>query len=674
MGTTRMTAVLIAAMGCVALRSLAADAPVAAAVAAAADGLRQPAALDTTYTRVQSGVAPELAYVGTIIPKNVHEMSTSRWSLGCECLDRQLADWEGYREYLPWLGIKRIRLQGGWFRSEREEGVYDFGWLDRIVDDAQAMGLEVCMETSYLNPIYGRPAGTGPGGSLPKSDAMLAGWKRWVDAMARHYSAKGVREWMMFNEPNLRSGGNSWDEIVENNILTAEIIRAVNPEARIGAFVLAGVNRVNIMRMLEQIKAQGKERLFDWAVYHGYSGNPDRINGEVQQLVEQLREVAPHIRAWQGESGCASEAVQYALSGMDWTEYSQAKWNARRMISDIGCDSDSLVFTISDLSYNKNFISRYGLLKTRPDNSLIKVKMAFYTVQHVVSIFNDDLELAAGRMVSFTTPHERQQVTSFVFKDRRSGQDVVAFWDGSEVPDDRIALDEVVLTLPGGQISKPVWVDIVTGHVYAIDASQIRHEGEALIISGLPMYDAPGVVIDEGLLRVEVPPKVKLGGNRRSQRGRVPYMSYLEPYMLPGTQQPAPALILAGVSGITNVSPMIDVLQQHGVHVFLLRFTQQTDAASMGKDIRAVVEHLRANAAKWQIVPDAIGLLAAANCPAPMALLAEQGNAALGINFVVIQGERTALPETRAVEHQIPMQNWQDALREALEGYKKDVF
>jgi hypothetical protein len=77
--------------------------------------------------------------------------------------------------------------------------------------------------------------------------------------------------------------------------------------------------------MLEMIKAQGKLDLFHWAISHGYSGNPDRLNEEMAKFTAMLAEVAPHIQPWQGEADCASEEVQYALSGIDWTEYSHAK-------------------------------------------------------------------------------------------------------------------------------------------------------------------------------------------------------------------------------------------------------------------------------------------------------------------------------------------------------------
>ena len=66
--------------------------------------------LDQTATRVQSALKPDLRKLGTLIPKSVPALDTPMWSLGCETLDRDLANWDAYRGYLVPLGIRRIRL------------------------------------------------------------------------------------------------------------------------------------------------------------------------------------------------------------------------------------------------------------------------------------------------------------------------------------------------------------------------------------------------------------------------------------------------------------------------------------------------------------------------------------------------------------------------------------
>ena len=48
-----------------------------------------------------------------------------------------------------------------------------------------------------------RRGAPGRADSLPEGEETLAAWDRWVEAMVRRYAPKGVKEWMMYNEPNL---------------------------------------------------------------------------------------------------------------------------------------------------------------------------------------------------------------------------------------------------------------------------------------------------------------------------------------------------------------------------------------------------------------------------------------------------------------------------------------
>ena len=87
--------------------------------------------IDTSETRVQTTLDPGLQRIGTIKPRSVGEIAGQNWSLGCETLDRGFANYDSYKDYLVPLGIKQIRLQGGWATTEREPGKYDWRWLDR---------------------------------------------------------------------------------------------------------------------------------------------------------------------------------------------------------------------------------------------------------------------------------------------------------------------------------------------------------------------------------------------------------------------------------------------------------------------------------------------------------------------------------------------------------------
>ncbi|MCU0605524.1 MAG: hypothetical protein MUC33_23025, partial [Desulfobacterales bacterium] len=70
--------------------------------------------IDPSPDRAKTPINPGLKRVGTLKPRSADQISGSNWTLGCETLDRDFADYEEYKEYLVPLGIKTIRLQGGW--------------------------------------------------------------------------------------------------------------------------------------------------------------------------------------------------------------------------------------------------------------------------------------------------------------------------------------------------------------------------------------------------------------------------------------------------------------------------------------------------------------------------------------------------------------------------------
>lgn len=611
------------------------------------------ALLDQTPTRVQSALKPELKRLGTLIPKSVKAIETPMWSLGCETLDRDLANWDAYKAYLEPLGIRRIRLQGGWGRTEKVKGVYDFGWLDHIVDDAHERGFTVCLETSYGNKLYEKNAAGGPGGLLPEGEETLAAWDKWVEAMVRHYAPKGVKEWMMYNEPNLRKE-NTVEKTAAFNIRTAEVIRRADPQAKVAAFVLSGLNLNMIEGLLTQVNAQGKAGLFDWAVYHGYGANPDSLSSNMTELCVLLKRLAPQLRPWQGEAGCASEEVQYALSGIDWTEYSHAKWNARRMLSDFGHGIESSVFTITDLSYSKDFISRYGLIKTNPDNSIIKVKSAYYMVQNVVSVFNGALERRPD--YSLTAACEKE-LTWYAFRDKQTGLDVVALWDGTEIPSNGSDLLTAQITVKDGHFKEPVWVDLITGNVYEIPAERMISDGATVAFKEIPVYDGPAALTSKSLVAY-VPArekKSKAGAKAGAKMTLAAKASEIkwETHLLPGTQQPAPAVLICASPG-ADVVGLVTWLNAQEVHALVL-FDGGASAAQ-------ALRQIRARSAEWQVKADAVGVLGVgANVPKAVAAAGDADFA------VLLDAERDAV-----------MQGVTDAKRDAVfvgkaEGWEKPL-
>ncbi len=555
--------------------------------------------LDLTPTRVQTSVSLDWEKVGTLKPKSVEEIPGDCWSLGCETLDRDLADWDAYKGYLKPLGIRRIRLQGGWAKTEKTKGVYDFAWLDHIVDSAHELGLTVCLETSYGNHLYEPRAGLGPGGTLPAGEEVLAAWDAWVEAMVRHYAPKGVHEWMMYNEPNLRRE-NTMDKIVAFNARTADVIKRVDPDAKIAGLVAAGLSLSLIENWLKGLQELGKLDEFTWVIYHGYGANPDSLATGMDKAKELVRQYSPTLKLWQGEAGCASEEVQYALSGIDWTELSHAKWNARRMLCDFAHGIDSSVFTISDISYHKDFISRYGLLKTAPDNSIIKVKTAYYVANNVVSVFNGSVTVNPDAKVE-VTPADGMAL--YTFRDTKTGTDLIALWDSSALPVDRCDLATVGVKVENLAMKDPVWCDLLTGRIYRIPAANIVKSDTATTFQDIPVFDSPVVLADLSVLSyVEARKSKTKAAAKQPPKAKASAAFPLESYRLFGSQKPAPAVIVCCSGRIEApwAKQLAEQLQANGIHAFVLSDRTKTAAEA--------VAHVRSQATEWQVNPKQIGL------------------------------------------------------------------
>ena len=446
--------------------------------------------IDRSATRVQTTLKTGWKQLGTLKQKSVPEIDSSPWSLGCETLCRDYIDYNLYKEYLVPLGIKKIRLQGGWAKTEKEVGVLDFTWLDTIIDDALARGLEVWLETDYGNPAYEGGGGRDLGAGFPTSDVALAAWDRWVEAMATRYKGK-VRDWAMWNEPDIK--GRSTDDIADFNIRTAEIIKRIIPDARIGALSLARNSPDTVEACLKRFAEKGKTDLFDYVVYHGYSPNPDKSYGNVEKQQEVLARMAPKLKLWQGENGCPSEmATRFALSSIPWSELTQCKWNTRRMLGDMGHDVISSVFTICDFDHTGREINRKGLLKINDKTSLAKVKMAYYAVQNVVSVFDGTLK----RQKDYACKIEGEKpVTWFAYRTPK-GQDILVFWDGNDQPKDDNTTFPVTVAVENGGFKDPVWVDIVTGRIHEIPDGLKKVEPGKMTLKNIPAYDAPVFITD----------------------------------------------------------------------------------------------------------------------------------------------------------------------------------
>lgn len=442
-----------------------------------------------------AGVDVNLPYLGEIAPRPASQVSASNWSVGAETMDRDYTIYANWKSYLGPLGFKKARLQAGWAKTERSKGVYDWAWLDEIIFDMVAQGVEPWVCLCYGNTIYSEGGGTLLGAQIPQTREALQAWENFVGAMVARYKDV-IDEWEVWNEPN-HGKGNTPALYAEFLMRTARRIRREQPKARILAMSLAGIDTTFTDEALAVVAAKDGLSLIDEITYHPYSFNPDKSYPAVARLRDTVARYSNRITIRQGENGAPSERRNTkALSKYDWTQLSQAKWALRRLLGDLGRDIPSSYFSIADMKYPDE-INRKGLLKCRDDKTVEYAKPAYYALQNLAAVFDD-------RLVRITDyPHESnctESLSVFGYASRQSGLQVVTIWLDGEVPSDSNARRQIDMIISAGAFRKPVYVDLREGKVYRIPHQAWSQREEVFTFRNVPCYDGPILIADESLI------------------------------------------------------------------------------------------------------------------------------------------------------------------------------
>lgn len=456
--------------------------------------------IDTSDDRVKTPLELAWKRIGTLKPRNTKEIAASRITVGCETLDRDFTNFNAYKAYLPPLGVKKIRLQAGWAKCEKTKGVYDWTWLDEIIDFAAANGLEPWLETSYGNPVYEGGGARGLLNSMMTSPEGFAAWDRWVDALVARYKDR-VKEWEIWNEPDHPMQSNSPETTAELNIRTAERIKRLQPDAKIAGLALAThTDTLWLGRALKVFADRKKLDLFTWISYHSYAFRPEQSYRGVASFKRTLARYSPALLLRQGENGAPSTYIpSYALDKYYWTEYSQAKYDLRRLLGDLGRDVETSVFTIIDIRYAGNpvVMNKKGLIESDTSKAAIRPKVAYYAVQNLASVFDNSLALHPGFSYATTSP---ESVSVFGYEQKGTQNHVVALWLDGGVPSNSFQTKPLTLTLTNVNFQSPVWVDVLTGRMYEIPQNQWRKTGPSYTFTDVPLYDSPVLIAEKSVV------------------------------------------------------------------------------------------------------------------------------------------------------------------------------
>ena len=434
--------------------------------------------------------------------RHSRDVKKSGLGIGYETLDRYAFDPGWTFKPIGETGVKWARCQTGWVRCEKEKGVYDFAWLDEVVDGLAAEGVETWFSVSYGNHLYTQcgkferelaeakaTGGVAPGwargcvgeGPVYYGEEAVEGWKRYVRAMARHFKGR-VRVWEIWNEPEgfwrdqFEIAGRKYgvakaaQDFAGFMRLTAAVIREEIPTARV-SFNLAALSS----GWVPVLAKAGIGEFIDIFNYHGYEPYPEAALDAMYAQVRALfrRPDGTPLEIWQGESGRSAGKSPDGICLP--TQYSQARFIPRRVVSDLFHGAKvSSIYTVTDHPNTQptRTASMYGVLNldTR------KPRHAWYTLQ-CLGWLCDGLEPAPENFVYFATrtnkeftdhlPYAAVKTASF----RRNGVPVLAVWQPQHVELNTRPLCGCIRFVIGdsiGKIRHPVMIDPVRCEVWDI--------------------------------------------------------------------------------------------------------------------------------------------------------------------------------------------------------------
>lgn len=464
-----------------------------------------------------------LECIATVPHRPTSEMTSTRFGVGFETLDRDMFYPEPCYPHLAELGAKWARIQSGWSKCETVKDEYDFAWLDAIVDGLLAVGVQPWMSLCFGNKLYMDDAAfVSAVGHVPLyyGDEVIQAWENYVKATVAHFKDR-VTEYEVWNEPNI---GNFWQPKGVNATdygkfvaITAKAVRQILPEANmIGGCVAWGGYAVPFLK--EAFDA-GMGDHIDILTYHPYRDTPELgADLEVKALRSLCDQYNSKIRLWQGEVGTPSIHGGHhdflCENNSDITETTQAKWAIRRLIMDQrnGVEMTSY-FHCADLdkaTYYQSFGKplkpvMMGLLNGKDYSP----KESYFAMQNVCNLFDEDTKrvdqyLAVhynGQFTDATKPVEDKFAMDYAAaitgSFERKGYPLVTYWVPSLPVKTYKAIPIQLLLNPTLEktVTKPVLIDMLTGKGYKLTFAEHRWWGNAFV-DDLPLTDYPLVVTD----------------------------------------------------------------------------------------------------------------------------------------------------------------------------------
>lgn len=459
-----------------------------------------------------------LIKIGEIQPKKSIDIKHSRIGLGFEKLDRDVFDPEKAYPFVAESGVKWARLQSGWQRTERQKGVYDFEWLDKIVDSMIAIGVEPWLCLCYGNGLYSEEAKIhfGAVGVPPiKTAEERQAWENYVKANVTHFKSR-IHYYECWNEPDgqwcWKHGPNA-EELGAFTIATAKACKEADPDCEVLGLVLCGSKSVDAEFTQDLVKTGAADAL-DGITYHGYSPfDQDWIKR--YRLFDGIRqERKPSLKIIQGETGTQScYSTAGAMKRCNWSPIKQAKFLLRHLLVDIGegCEFasyfscmdmiEALNGKVGDVASYLDF-GYFGVIGADFDENgrstgTYTPKPSFKALQNLCSVFCNEYEPA--EFPAESTVLECRYVHSYDYDfnnaihysyKKPNGSLGMVYWAPKEILTETYE-GTVSFKIKGDVKPEEIRLtDLLTGTVYALPESLIDTE-EGLTLKNIPITDSP---------------------------------------------------------------------------------------------------------------------------------------------------------------------------------------
>lgn len=457
----------------------------------------------------------QLKKIGKIAPKRSLDVRESKLGIGFEKLDRNVFDPEKAYDKLELVGVKWVRIQSGWQRTEREKGVYDFEWIDKVVDNLIARGMKPWICLCYGNELYNEEAKEvfGAVGIAPIfNDEQKLGWANYVKATVEHFRGR-VDHWEIWNEPDGKwcwKHGVSGAEYGQFCVDTAAAIRAVAPDATvIGGAVCSPGNLAYINEALDA----GMGAVIDAFSFHEYTPDESKLFEHIPALRALLASYNPKIKVIQGESGSQSRSDGCgALRGGAWTPLRQAKQCVRHAIADLITEVEftsyfscmdmieALNGKVGDLNSYLDY-GYFGIIGADFDENGFSSgeyspKLSYYAYQNVCSVFAEKFDVCDLPILRVVQPSKRLLTSDYGGKlithgfAKPNGSHAFAYWNSTELltTDFESTVSFRVANIPG-QIRL---VDLLHGDIYELPEDMIESAGHnTVLIKNIPVTDYP---------------------------------------------------------------------------------------------------------------------------------------------------------------------------------------